>query len=244
MKNRNSNQLKPRIWQWAYLGMKPLLHEIKEFATTVSSQDRVLDVGCGDKPYASLFAHTAAYIGVEIEPGPKVDVVAPAWKLPFPDHSFDVLFSTQVLEHVSRLSETITEMQRVVKPGGKVFISAPLTFIEHGTPYDFWRFTRYGFQHLFQNFTIVKIKGLNGFLNTICRLMNTFFQYIPVPHILLSPIFLWFNVWGVVADTAAKVVLKIFGGIPLIREGYEKVYMGMPENYVVVLTNSEPNKVS
>lgn len=244
MKNRNSDQLKPRIWQWAYLGMKPLLKEITAFAGTVSPQDRLLDLGCGSKPYAPLFSHVTDYVGVEIEPGPKVDVVAPAWKLPFPDNSFDVLISTQVLEHVSKLPEAVAEIKRVVKPGGKIFISAPLTFIEHGTPYDYWRFTRYGFEYIFRECTIVKIQGLNGFLNTICRLMNTFIQYIPIPHILLSPIFLWFNVWGVLADTAAKVALKLLGGIPIIREGYEKVYMGMPENYVVVLVNTEPNKAS
>lgn len=241
MKNRNSDQLQPRIWQWAYLGMRPLLQEIKAFAATVTEHDRVVDLGCGDKPYASLFSTAAEYIGVEIEPGPQVNVVAPAWKLPFPDAHVDVLLATQVLEHVSKLPETVAEIKRVVKPGGKIFISAPLTFIEHGTPYDYWRFTQYGFRYLFREFTIIKITGLNGFVNTICRLMNTFVQYIPIPHIFLSPIFLWFNVWGILADACAKTIVKIYGRSSLVRDAYEKVYMGMPENYVVVLSNTEPN---
>lgn len=229
----------PYIWQWDYLGMKPLLRELKQFVTILPKQYTLLDLGCGTKPYQTLFTGATEYIGLDIVPGPKVDIVGEAWNLPFADNSFDVLISTQVLEHTRDLEQTIKEIQRVMKPGGHIFISAPFAFAEHGVPYDYWRFTQFGLQHLFRHFTIISLVGLSGYMNTLCRLTNAFFQYLPYSALWLAPFFTLSNITGLTLDYIARIIAKLFSGIPFLKIGYTRVYRGMPENYAIWLINSK-----
>jgi ubiquinone/menaquinone biosynthesis C-methylase UbiE len=62
-----------------------------------------------------------------------------------------------VLEHVSDPKKAIQEMGRVLKPGGIIIISAPMTWPLHEEPYDFFRYTLHGLRHLMQksNFDIL-----------------------------------------------------------------------------------------
>ncbi|MBI2415261.1 MAG: class I SAM-dependent methyltransferase [Candidatus Kerfeldbacteria bacterium] len=230
----------PHIWQWDYLGMKPLLRELKHFAATLPKQYTLLDLGCGTKPYRSVFTGATTYTGLDIVPGAQVDIVGEAWNLPFPDASFDVLISTQVLEHTRDLDSTIKEIQRVVKPGGYIFISAPFAFVEHGQPYDYWRFTQFGLRHLLRNFTIVSITGLSGYINTLCRLLNTLLQYFPYSWIILAPTFMFFNVFALAVDALVATLARLFKNSLLISQGYHNAYLGMPEDYCVVLRNTMP----
>ena len=232
-----TQKTQPRLWQWDYLGMKPLLRELKLFTATLPPSYRLLDLGCGSKPYRSLFTGATEYIGLDIVPGPQVDIVGEAWNLPFPDASFDVLITTQVFEHTRDLETTVREIQRVVKHDGYIFVSAPLTFVEHGQPYDYWRFTQFGLQHLFRNIQIVSITGLSGYVNTLCRLTNTLLQYLPYSWFWLAPVFLFYNSLGIVSDLFFTIAYKLLKNIPLIARGYYNVYRGMPEDYVVVLRN-------
>lgn len=232
-----NNKLKPRLWEWDYLGMKPLLKEIRFFAEALPNAYTVLDIGCGEKPYKALFKGATQYVGLDMAEGPNVDVVGLAWDLPFPDNSFDVIIITQVLEHIRDVEKTVAEIQRVAKPDASIFASAPLTFLEHGAPHDYWRFTRYGFEHLFRNFNIVSIHDLNGYVNTLCRMINTFIQYFPFPRILFFPLFFFFNVVGLSVDATAWGLMKIFPFTTAVQKAY-KVYRAMPENYAVVLRNN------
>jgi SAM-dependent methyltransferase len=105
----------------------------------------VLDVGCGQKPYLPYFAAVAdEYVGADLHPAPHVDVVCPSHALPFPDARFDVVLSTQALEHVPEPAATVAEMHRVLKPGGVLLVSVPLTAAYHPGPTDFWRWTQEG----------------------------------------------------------------------------------------------------
>src|SRR5690242_11206308 len=80
---------------------------------------KVMDFGCGIKPYESLFT-VDEYIGVdfigegETYAKTKVDVIYDGKTLPFPDESFDSIFSTEVAEHIFNLEEIIKELQRVL----------------------------------------------------------------------------------------------------------------------------------
>lgn len=238
-----TDQTTARIWQWGYLFIRPLLIALRQFTTTLPANYRLLDLGCGSKPYRSLFTGATEYIGLDIVPGPQVDIVGEAWNLPFPDASFDVLISTQVLEHTRDLDLTIKEIQRVVKPGGSIFISAPLAFVEHGQPYDYWRFTQFGLRHLFRNMTIVSITGLSGYINTLCRLINTLLQYLP-SWMPLAPIFMFFNICGLMSDALVKHFARLFSNVAFIAEGYTKVYLGMPSDYCIVLRNITPSQLA
>jgi SAM-dependent methyltransferase len=118
---------------------------------------RLLDVGCGEKPYQHLFTHVTEYIGVEHEAtfaatdtsrrgGP--DVTYDGKRLPFADASFDSVLSAQVLEHTPHPGELIGEMARVLKPGGVLLMSAPFSFRLHEEPHDYFRFSPHGLREL------------------------------------------------------------------------------------------------
>lgn len=116
---------------------------------------RVLDIGCGNKPYLPLLADRAgSYIGVDAVDGPHVDRIGVAEDLPFEDSSFDVVLCTQVLEHVDDPALTLAEIMRVLAPGGVTFVSTHGVFLYHPDPptsdRDYWRWTHSGLMRIFR----------------------------------------------------------------------------------------------
>jgi len=101
----------------------------------------------------------ATYIGVDIQPQQGyVDVVVDASLLPFKDESFDVVISTEVLEHVENWRAVVSELKRVLKRGGLLVITTRSPgFPLHSYPYDFWRFTVDDFKVVFSDMRILKL---------------------------------------------------------------------------------------
>ena len=137
---------------------------------------RVLDIGCGDKPYESLFpSYVINYIGLDHAESQhtlrSVDIIADAYNTTAYDASFDTILSTSVLEHLERPQDAIFEMHRVLKPGGHVILTCPLFWHIHEEPRDFFRYTEYGLRFMFEraNFEIVEIRPLSGFLVTFAQ---------------------------------------------------------------------------
>ena len=111
---------------------------------------RVLDVGCGLKPYYPFFENAAAYVGVDVVESPMTDIVGAIEALPVEDASFDVVLCTQVLEHVDDPPLAVRELHRVTAPGGRVLASTHGTQVYHPNPGDHWRWTHTGLEKLFQ----------------------------------------------------------------------------------------------
>lgn len=111
---------------------------------------RVLDVGCGSKPYASLFAGAAVYVGLDFEGNPDADVHGVVESMPLDDGSFDVVLCTQVLEHADDPATAVRELHRVTAPGGRVLLSTHGTQVFHPNPVDYWRWTHTGLEKLFR----------------------------------------------------------------------------------------------
>lgn len=128
-----------------------LYKNIKELSHLISG--RILDAGCGNKPYKNLFL-SDEYIGMDIEHGAhihrneNVDVFYDGKKFPFEDNSFDSIISSEVLEHVFNPKEHLSEIYRVLKPGGKFLISVPFLWDEHEQPYDYARYSSFGLGYL------------------------------------------------------------------------------------------------
>jgi len=81
------------------------------------------------------------YIGLDMQDGPGVDIVADAKKIPFDDNHFDIVISTDCYEHIDWPREVTHEIFRVLKPGGVFYLTTVFDFEIHGYPDDFWRFT-------------------------------------------------------------------------------------------------------
>lgn len=112
---------------------------------------RVLDVGCGERPYEPLFTPFAAsYTGVDPVENPRADLRAAAEELPLPDASADVTLCIQVLEHVEDPQAVVRELARVTAPGGRVLLSTHGVMVYHPNPVDRWRWTHEGLERLFE----------------------------------------------------------------------------------------------
>lgn len=106
---------------------------------------RLLDLGCGNQPFAPWYAPLAAeVVAADAVPGPGVTVVDLAAPLPFPGASFDTVLCTQVLEHVDNAELAMAEIARVLRPGGHALVTVPFLYPTHEAPYDFQRFTHHG----------------------------------------------------------------------------------------------------
>ena len=128
-------------------------------AAASRARGRLLDVGCGDKPYEHFFTpYVDSYIGVEHEAtfaqtnaaagARQPDVFYDGTRLPFDDGSFDTVLSMQVLEHTPQPQALLDEMARVLAPGGLMIINAPFSFRLHEEPYDFFRYTPHGLRSM------------------------------------------------------------------------------------------------
>ena len=111
---------------------------------------RVLDVGCGPKPYEPLFApHAASYVGVDAVDNPMAELKGPVEALPVDDATFDVVLCNQVLEHCDDPVKAVSELRRVTAPGGRVLVTTHGVMPYHPSPTDFWRWTHAGLEKLF-----------------------------------------------------------------------------------------------
>jgi len=133
----------------------------------------MLDIGCGTKPYESVFApYVKKHIGLEHKDSlhdlSKADIIADAYDTILPDESVDTILCTDVLEHLERPSDATKEMYRVLKPGGNAILTVPLFWHLHEEPRDFYRYTKHGLKYLFEDagFEIIEIKPLSGFIVT------------------------------------------------------------------------------
>ena len=141
----------------------------------------ILDVGCGIKPYESLFKG-AYYVGIDIEGGghkdekKKIDILFDGKNIPFDEKSFDLIICTQVLEHTLDYEYLLKEMYRVLKDDGILLITAPLVWNEHEIPYDFFRFTKFAYKEIFSKigFKIITIQPTTTFFATIGQLLSAF----------------------------------------------------------------------
>lgn len=91
-------------------------------------------------------------ITVDLLPHDTVDVRADILRLPFGDATFDAAFCCGMLEHVLDPRSAITEIERILKPGGLIHVAAPFIQGYHPDPQDYWRFTVEGLQLLCRSF--------------------------------------------------------------------------------------------
>jgi SAM-dependent methyltransferase len=135
----------PQFLVYKYL-FADLQKAIKSYA-----HGKVLDIGCGNKPYQHWFdGFIVSYTGCDVvqSSSNKVDILCSATDIPLVDNSFDTVFSTQVIEHVADHNGLLQEAFRLLCSGGTLIISGPMYWEHHEEPYDFFRFTKWGFEHI------------------------------------------------------------------------------------------------
>jgi SAM-dependent methyltransferase len=153
-----------------------LIRDIKEAIANYAKGD-FLDLGCGNKPYQSLYKPlTNSQVGCDVVQSDEnsVDVLCPATDLKFNSNQFDTVLCTQVLEHVFEHNKLMEEAFRVLKPGGHLILTVPFVWELHEQPYDFFRYTKYALKELFERtgFKIDYVKPNGGKWAAIYQLRN------------------------------------------------------------------------
>jgi SAM-dependent methyltransferase len=158
---------------------------------------RMLDVGCGIKPYRKVFApFIDEHVGLDHEATPhgleQADLVGTAYDIPAPAESFDTVLCTAVLEHLEEPAKALRETHRVLRPGGTVILTAPFIWHLHEEPRDFFRYSKHGLVHLFEStgFEVDHVRPLAGFWTTFGQLLAYYvyrFDRGPVRALRLIP---------------------------------------------------------
>lgn len=138
---------------------------------------RMLDIGCGTKPYQKILTpYISEHIGVDhqatLHDKSKIDLFGTAYEIPVEDVSFDSAICTAVLEHLEEPERALRECHRVLKTGGTAIYSVPFIWHLHEEPRDFFRYSQFGLQYLFEKtgFEVVELIPLSGFWFTFGQL--------------------------------------------------------------------------
>jgi SAM-dependent methyltransferase len=136
-------RLQPRPGDQVYLHLADLRRALTEFKTEASIA--ILDYGCGGSPYCTLFPN-ATYHRADHAKTTNLDFTTDeAGLLPgVASEGYDMVLSTQVLEHVVSPQAYLREAFRVLKPGGVLLLSTHGIYPDHGCPVDYWRWTADG----------------------------------------------------------------------------------------------------
>lgn len=173
----------PRLNDWHVKSKDPiyihyyfLIRDIKDAINNYAKGD-FLDLGCGNKPYETLYkSKTNSQIGCDVIQSDRnrVDVLCPVTDLKFNNEQFDSILCTQVLEHVYEHDKMMSEIYRVLKPGGHVILTVPFVWELHEEPYDFFRYTKHALKELFEHsgLEIDYIKPNGGKWAAIYQLRN------------------------------------------------------------------------
>jgi SAM-dependent methyltransferase len=146
-------------------------------ALSLYGKGRLLDIGCGTKPYKDLIAPIVnEHIGLDhhetLHDKSDIDLFGTAYRIPKGNASFDCALCTAVLEHLEEPEAALRECYRVLKPNGVAIYSVPFIWHLHEEPRDFFRFSKYGLKYLFEKvgFEILELKALSGFWITFGQL--------------------------------------------------------------------------
>lgn len=127
------------LWEGAPAGAQPPEFVLRRgfLLESVAAGDRVLDVGCGEGWFASeLLRAEVRVVGIDVaeeplrrarerDPALEVRLVDADGPWPFEDVSFDVVWAGETIEHVADTAGWLSEVRRVLRPGGRLLLSTP-----------------------------------------------------------------------------------------------------------------------
>lgn len=215
-----SKEFHPSLFHPYYFIRSRLLKSVAEQAHNLKG--RLLDFGCGSKPYKNLFG-VDEYIGVDFvneghpHDNEQIDVYYDGKTIPFPDNFFDSILCSEVFEHVFNLPEILLELNRVLKPGGRILITCPFVWKEHELPHDYARYTLFALKDLLQknNFNVQTVAKSGSFIEVISQLIVLYFF-----------------------DTGYSKV----DNIPIVKQVFEFLFIFLPNLFGAIINKLLPSK--
>jgi SAM-dependent methyltransferase len=172
----------------------------------------VLDVGSGIRRLRP------DVVNLDIDTFENVDVVANATRIPFADETFDLVISEAVLEHVPDPRGVVSEMIRVLQPGGQLYVDVPFLQGFHADPHDYQRYTLPGLDVLLAGFEPLA-KGVSvGPSSALAWMLR---EYLPLwaPRILRTP--------AAIASAWLTTPIKYLDRFVGHRPGAERIAAGL-----------------
>lgn len=142
-----------------------------------STAGTVLDVGCGAQPYRGLLPSEVSYIGIDTaDAKANFGYEIPDTRYfdgtiwPVEDASVDTVLCTETLEHILQPKQFLLEAGRCLKPGGQLVMTVPFAARWHYIPFDYWRYTPSGLEHLLvkSGFGEVEVYARGGVVTVAC----------------------------------------------------------------------------
>lgn len=155
------------------------------------ARGRLVDIGCGTKPYEPIFSeYVTDYFGIDWEGATELhygsatmaDLYADCTNTGLDSESFDTLLSTQVMEHIYDTHAYLGECYRLLKKGGVGIYSVPFVWETHAEPFDYYRFTRYSLEKLFvgHGFVVETVEPVGGVYATLMQMRMVSLYYRPI----------------------------------------------------------------
>ncbi|MBK8816871.1 MAG: class I SAM-dependent methyltransferase [Methylococcaceae bacterium] len=190
---------------------------------------RVLDAGAGECAYKRYFSHLD-YIATDLAVGDgdwnytNLDAIARLHALCFQDESFDAVVCTQVLEHLEWPRESVKEFYRVLKPGGLLFITVPMSQNEHQVPYDFFRYTSFGIRSVcgHAGFAVIEVLPFGGLFTRWAYELPDFLSIFP-PIGITKGTFRYLDIVLIPAKAFFLVLIRSLQAILFAFDRFDKV---------------------
>ena len=164
------------IFHPQFIAQRSIDLKVKGVSGSFATGSQILDVGSGCGPYWYL-RPDCSWVGLDIYPSkPETIVVSQGSTWAFDNCSFDGVLCTQVLEHAFDFKLILSEVERILKPGGVLVISVPFIFPYHGAPEDFHRFSKFAMEKHLQDFQILMQSQVGNYFETMATLKNLFLE--------------------------------------------------------------------
>lgn len=166
---RRGDRLRPKRSSRLYWHLT-CLRQVFEECVNEHIRDRgarlLVDFGCGNIPYRPLIEpHVERYVACDLPGNELADVsIRQDGTLPFDAGEADLVFSSQVLEHVDSPAAYLAEAHRVLNDDGRLILSTHGVWRYHPDPQDYWRWTSAGLRKTLAGagFEVLVFRGIMG----------------------------------------------------------------------------------
>jgi len=187
---------------------------IQNELTRIPNGMKILDAGCGSQRYRKYCDHLEYYgqdfaqysvsdkkmmneRGQEEYEYGELNYIGNIWEIEEKDAFFDVVLCTEVFEHIPYPNETLTELTRLLKPGGKLILTAPANCLRHFDPYFFYSgFSDRWYEKFLMdnNMDIEKIESVGDYYSWLkVEIARTALHHSLIAKILLLPAFIYYS---------------------------------------------------